>query len=74
MLDSHATAAPRRGALATLLSSALSAAGTMLYRYRARRVIAHLEQLDDRLLKDMGITRADLRTAAARGTMPGAER
>ncbi|HYG85281.1 MAG TPA: DUF1127 domain-containing protein [Azospirillum sp.] len=71
MLNSHATPARRRGAFATLLSLVASAVGAALYRHRARRVITHLESLDDRLLKDMGITRADLRSAATRGVMPG---
>ena len=72
MLDSHATTVTRRrGALAALLSVAASAVGTMMHRHRARRAIADLDRLDDRLLRDMGLTRADLRTAAVRGTMPG---
>ena len=74
MLDSYATATRRLGALATLLSAAASAVGGMLYRHRARRVVAHLEHYDDHLLKDMGITRADLYTAVARGTLPGEDR
>ena len=74
MLDSHVTATRRHGVLSTLLSTllstALSAAGALLLHYRTRRSITHLEHLDDHLLRDLGITRADLRAAAARSTLP----
>jgi uncharacterized protein YjiS (DUF1127 family) len=38
--------------------------GQLIRNWRARRAVARLDRLDDRLLRDIGVTREDLRWAA----------
>ncbi|HYG89034.1 MAG TPA: DUF1127 domain-containing protein [Azospirillum sp.] len=74
MLDSHATGARRPGTLATILSAIAAMGRAVAHRHRVRHTIAYLHSLDDRLLKDMGVTRGELYTAAMHGRMPGEDR
>ena len=38
--------------------------GRLIRNWRARRAVARLDRLDDRLLRDIGLTREDLQWAA----------
>lgn len=64
--------APVSGAVATLVLLAASAIGQgakaaahLRRALQRRRVITQLAQLDDHMLRDIGLTRGDLRDAAA---------
>ncbi|MFG1346833.1 DUF1127 domain-containing protein [Xanthobacter autotrophicus DSM 431] len=46
-------------------SNGVKIAGTMARRFENRRVLGELAGLDDRMLRDIGLTRADLRDASA---------
>lgn len=46
-------------------AKSLKAAGAMAGAYESRRVLGELSGLDDRMLRDIGLTRSDLRDAAA---------
>lgn len=41
-----------------------SSLGRLIRNWRARRAVARLDRLDDFLLRDIGVTREDLRWAA----------
>lgn len=45
-------------------TGSLSLLWTLLRNWRARRAVARLEAFDDFLLRDIGVTRADIRWAA----------
>src|SRR5262245_62173295 len=49
----------RTGLLAALLNAVWSVARAIVRRQRQRREILELEQMDDRLLADIGITRGE---------------
>lgn len=51
--------------LADLAGKGAKAAGTIGRAIERRRVLADLAGLDDHMLKDIGVTRTDLRDAAA---------
>lgn len=70
MLNTHAAGARRHRSLTAMLSAFASAGWDMLYHYRVRRTVAELRRLDDRILRDMGLTRGELYSAVSRGRTP----
>jgi uncharacterized protein YjiS (DUF1127 family) len=43
----------------------------VLREYRARRAVLHLSELDDRLLRDIGLGHGDIERAVRTGRAPG---
>jgi uncharacterized protein YjiS (DUF1127 family) len=54
------TTATRKAAHSLPLALASSIGGAFNSMFERRRMLRHLEQMDDRLLRDVGLTRADV--------------
>jgi uncharacterized protein YjiS (DUF1127 family) len=62
-----AGSARRAGALAGMARLVVA----VLREYRARRAVLHLSELDDRLLRDVGLGRGGIERAVRTGRPPG---
>lgn len=76
MLSACATEGRVNGAEGSLLGRVGRYVGLSLRRWATRRTIAALENLDDEILKDIGIDRAEIPAIASQATSiaPGAYR